>query len=557
MPQAIGVFIALIVVIFVVWVVAVAVLKALSLLIYVIPVVFAFIAAAGGVFSVVTAGWVLMGNGAPLPAVMTPQAVVDGHVFRRAPRGPSKGYGWDAAWPSYLPYQLKEDIRAIYLTQSGLIKRYWDGVSDSLVGTILGGIGLGVFGAVNFAVTIAATIALLPAFAAALLLRWALLFALRGLDTAYRLVLRSSAKCPHCYEPTTLPSFHCPDSHCSHVHRDLRPGRLGVVARRCACGTRLPTMVIRASLARLKAQCPSCNQPLTEGAGTRRNVQLPVFGTVASGKTRFLYGATVALSRRLGEQGGTLVGTDPESAKQLEEATRVITQRANTFHTDTTKPKAFGLLATPSQGRTVEIHFFDAAGEVFDNWTSSAHLRYLQSAEGLVFVIDPLTTPASQAALQRAGQPGVTVGHGSPGDSYDSTVEQVRAAGADLKKKSLAVVLSKADVLASLPVAGSMTAGDELSIHAWLAEHELDALLDRSRLDFKSVKFFLVNSLDAVDSDDPASPFHALNWLLHEAKVPLIKPSPIPTPPPAPVATHSGAAQPTQTPIDEFDWTKR
>src|SRR5262249_5769125 len=150
-----------------------------------------------------------------------------------------------------------------------------------------------------FVITTLTVALLVIPFACAMVLRWIAIYSLRGIDVAYRIIVRSSAKCSECYEPTTLPSFECPNASCANVHRDVRPGRLGVFVRRCGCGGAMPTMVIRASLAKLHAKCPSCNAALTTGAGSRRTIQIPVFGTTASGKTRFMLAATVAFDDKL------------------------------------------------------------------------------------------------------------------------------------------------------------------------------------------------------------------------------------------------------------------
>jgi hypothetical protein len=543
----IGAVIGIGVAVFVIWTVAVAAVKLVSLLVYVVPLVGTVAFVAGAVFAVLSTSWVLWGGGRPVPAVLDPQKVVAKQVFRREPTGPSKAYGWDWAWPSYLPYQVVEDAKAIVATVRGLLVGYWRSAATRIAAQhvaiqIIGYIALA-FAFVCFAVGAAVmaagiVVALSIPFAVAMVVRWISIYALRGLDAAYRTVRRSSAKCPECYEPTTLPSFECADAQCGQVHRDVRPGRLGVFARRCGCGNALPTTVVRASLAKLRAKCPYCDAYLTEGAGTRRIVQIPVFGTTASGKTRFMLAATVGLDQKLSSQGGSIAGTGPTSQGQLQRARELIAQRANTVKTDAQLPQAFGLLATPPEGRPVELHLFDAAGELFDKWNTSANLRYLQSAEVLVFVIDPLSTQAAKASLNRAGGTSVAVGSGSPSDSYDNAIEYLRAANADLKSKSLAVVLTKADVLLKLPVAGDLRPGDEAAIHHWLLDHDLDALVDRTRIDFKSVKYFIADSLNSTDPSAPLSPYHPLAWLLREVKANVLRAEPEqPLPGPSPAET--------------------
>ena len=98
--------------------------------------------------------------------------------------------------------------------------------------------------------------------------------------------LHAEASCPHCYHVMPWPAYRCPA--CSKLHRDLRPGQLGLFARRCDCGTLLPTMVLRAAW-RLPAVCQKCAKPLRAGSGALRDIRILIFGDTSAGKTRFLY----------------------------------------------------------------------------------------------------------------------------------------------------------------------------------------------------------------------------------------------------------------------------
>ena len=72
--------------------------------------------------------------------------------------------------------------------------------------------------------------------------------------TTYRWIERVSAsverprsKCPTCYEVTETPSYRCNGPGCATMHRDISPGPLGMIQRRCNCGQALPTTVGRAA----------------------------------------------------------------------------------------------------------------------------------------------------------------------------------------------------------------------------------------------------------------------------------------------------------------------
>src|SRR5699024_4689229 len=56
---------------------------------------------------------VLRGRGEEVPRIATPDRVVDGAVLGKAPVGRTKGFGWDHAWPVYLPHQAARDANAV------------------------------------------------------------------------------------------------------------------------------------------------------------------------------------------------------------------------------------------------------------------------------------------------------------------------------------------------------------------------------------------------------------------------------------------------------------
>ena len=56
--------------------------------------------------------------------------------------------------------------------------------------------------------------------------------------------MRTQAACMRCFHVTPWPAYQCPS--CRRPHHDVRPGRLGLLIRRCQCGRHLPTMASRA-----------------------------------------------------------------------------------------------------------------------------------------------------------------------------------------------------------------------------------------------------------------------------------------------------------------------
>src|SRR5947207_3184538 len=123
----------------------------------------------------------------------------------------------------------------------------------------------------------------------------------------------SAATCPHCAEVTRLPAYRCPGTACGSVHTDLRSGRLGVWRRRCACGTGLPTCVLRAGR-RLQAVCPHCDADLHPRAGLATDIRIAVAGGPGVGKTSLLRDSLSNLCTGTGAAPAQWQFADPPSA---------------------------------------------------------------------------------------------------------------------------------------------------------------------------------------------------------------------------------------------------
>jgi hypothetical protein len=117
---------------------------------------------------------------------------------------------------------------------------------------------------------------------------------LRAADTA---LLRARGLngmlCPSCCHRVEYPAYKCPS--CSHLHADIRPGRYGVLRRRCACdGKPMRTLILLGSH-RYPAFCTHCERSMSEAVGRSRELILPLFGGVAAGKTQLMAAMTKSL----------------------------------------------------------------------------------------------------------------------------------------------------------------------------------------------------------------------------------------------------------------------
>lgn len=497
---------------------------------------------------------VLQGRGRAAFTQLTPDDVVAGRAFRAAPRGDSRAYGWDRAWPTYTPYQAREDARGVRAECHDLTTRLWRWVHDCVSTAprlVLWG-SSGPRKATSRAT--AALVSALPGVAAGAILlppfagffvgmwisfaTWLLLTMLLGLlvltgqrlsvnalrwyDVLRRQQVRADLRCPHsgCYAVSTLPSYRCSNPACAVVHRTLQPGPLGLRSRRCACGTRLPNTIRRAS-ALLRPVCPSCNHEVPAGSGNRQTIQVPVIGSVGAGKSRLLAAGCTQLQDRLQELGGSLTALTPQAGTYVTAARSLVQRHSNTTKTPAVPPAGVPLLVTMGS-RSVEVQLMDAAGEAFFGWDETSRLRYLDRARAIIFVVDPLAFPQIHRELQATGLGrSVLTAVSEQEEAYAATVDRMRAEGMDVRKRELGVVVTKADILLRLPSGGDLLAHDSPSVRAWLVGHEFDRLVRRCEKDFAKVTFFLVDSLTSQNPQARTSPWWTLQWVLAVCKSPL------------------------------------
>jgi hypothetical protein len=91
----------------------------------------------------------------------------------------------------------------------------------------------------------------------------------------------------------------------------------------------------------------------------------------------------------------------------------------------------------------------------------------------------------------------------------------MRAESVRLRQRKVGVVLSKADVLLnfhrlqSWPIPPRQPQYSEV-----MFEHDFDLLITRMERDFGEVRYFLVDSMNSHDPDQPLSPWWTLQWAL-------------------------------------------
>jgi hypothetical protein len=339
---------------------------------------------------------------------------------------------------------------------------------------------------------------------------------LRAAERWRRGRLRTQAACMRCFHVTQWPAYQCPT--CLRPHHDIRPGRLGLLLRRCECGTHLPTMASRAAW-QLIPLCVRCQARLPEGAGAVRDVRVPVFGDTSAGKTRFLYASLNSLMQTSGRAGIDVSFPDEGSRKLAEFGLGVIRAGRETAKTSTNAQVAF-TCRLGSGHRSELVHMFDAAGEHFRSARQPDALRFLDEGHGLAYVLDPFSVKAVKMQLAGRGRAALDLAHAAadPELTYDEVASRLRDSGIPASTQLLAIVVSKADLLRS---AGLVVPTGSDEIARWLWDSGVHNLVISAPREFAEVRFFTVASQNVPPGglDDPGAP---LRWLLaaHGVRLP-------------------------------------
>lgn len=544
MYYVILIIVAVIVAFYLAWILLALLLRVFSFVVFYWVVGFSLMFVGGLLFSITIPWRVLSKRGRFDFRQLTPDDVVRGTAFKRGPRGENRHWGWDNAWPNYLPYQAVQDAKGVVGETRLIVGGMWESISFKIrFGHWTGG---GVKKIAAQAAGVAPRlfwIALLPvpffgfwcgvwlsvgAWMLAMVVlgavigtgQWLVLLVLRWSDILRRRRMNAELRCPHCYYRGTTPSYRCSDAGCPVIHRNMLPGPLGLTTRRCVCGTQLPN-TIRSASRKLKTVCPRCDHDLAGGSGLRHTVQLPVIGSVGAGKTRLLMAAVVQLKGRLTQRGGSLEGLTPAAESYVAQAEELMSKHADTNKTPDVAPEGVPLVLSNQAGRVTELQLMDAAGEAFATWDKTADLRYLDDASAFLFVLDPLAWPQFKRELRLQGlASSVLVTNEDQQNSYSSAVDRMRSENVSLGRRSLGVILSKADILMRLPSAAALRNGPNgtSEVRTWMLDHDFDLLITGMEMDFGSVHYFLSDSMGNRDLDDPLNPLLPLQWALEVSK---------------------------------------
>jgi len=268
---------------------------------------------------------------------------------------------------------------------------------------------------------------------------------LRGIDSVVLRIRHIKMFCPVCFERVPYPGYVCTGDR-RHPHHDVRPGRFGIVRRRCQCGEPMNTLLLFGS-AQMSAFCPHCDNLLEHRPGEAPEIVLPFFGAVGAGKTRLLFSVVTQLQSWDGAKELRAEFADSVTTRELATAEDILRSGATTWATSPELPRAHVIRLSTGKDTCI-LHMFDAAGERFYTAERTRELGYLGKSKTFVLVIDPLSVGSFWARLpagRQADLKRVRSTPPSPDLAYHQALQSIEAMGASPKDIRLAVVFSKAD----------------------------------------------------------------------------------------------------------------
>ncbi|MGN9912124.1 TRAFAC clade GTPase domain-containing protein [Phytohabitans sp. LJ34] len=296
------------------------------------------------------------------------------------------------------------------------------------------------------------------------------LYLLRGLDAGLSYLRGIKLSCPTCHNRVVYPAYECPG--CGTRHHDVRPGKYGLLRRVCACGHRMPTLLLLGSH-RMTAYCSNqvCGAPLAEGAGTAREIVVPMVGATTAGKTRMMLALAATLVDGHPMPGMHAEPADQETKRRLADLQESLRKKGGTDKTlaqDAMRGFSFNL-----NGGKVRrlVHIYDPPGERLNDSALLHELRFMRIADAFVFVVDPLAIPDVWDSLDAGAQSRyLPVRSARPPDFiFSQVVQSLEGMGVQPRKKALAVAVTKSDLTAGIPICGELGDGSD-AVRGWLNE---------------------------------------------------------------------------------------
>jgi hypothetical protein len=319
------------------------------------------------------------------------------------------------------------------------------------------------------------------------------LYALRGIDAGLSSIRRINLTCPTCHQHVVYPAYECPN--CGVKHRDVLPGKYGVLRRTCRCGHKLPTLLLLGSH-KMNAFCPhpGCGAPMADHAGIAAEVVVPMLGATTSGKTRMMLALAAALIDDNPLPGLSALPADEPTKVKIDQLQAALRSKGGTDKTlagDAMRAYSFNL---DGRGRVKRLmHIYDPPGERLNESARLHELRFMRAAHSFVFVVDPLAIPdvwdsldpTAQRAYQqfRSAQP--------PDFIFSQVLQNLEGMGVKPGKKTIAVAVTKSDLTDGIPICAELDGGGNDQVRDWLSDRAgMDNMVRAIAKAFGDVRYF-------------------------------------------------------------------
>lgn len=324
------------------------------------------------------------------------------------------------------------------------------------------------------------------------------------------------SRCANCKRISVVPVFQCPN--CGTEHDKLTPGPYGIFYRKCACNKKLPATFINGR-SRLEAKCPFCATDIAASNAKQFGIQL--VGGVSTGKTTFLAAFWHMYLENIRKQKKVSYDLFPDEA--FNELEHWFKQGLSSSTTET-NANMYSVVHRVKKETPYQLTIYDIAGEAFTDLSNSIQQQQFRYCEGLIFVIDPTTTPKNVSETFSSFITEFRGLHGKHSSKTSDIPVAVIISKADLYKKEIGLpkitarYKQRPNEFADANTQGSLNLTRNGASREFLDSHGYGSVLNLLEGDFTHVQYYPVSAMGHTAAvGQPYEPWGVLEpvmWLL-------------------------------------------
>lgn len=257
---------------------------------------------------------------------------------------------------------------------------------------------------------------------------------------------RVEQHCPHCYAAFRLPYFRCP--HCGEVHKNLIPGRCGILVAKCTCGHFIPCSVL-SHRSKLVGVCPNpkCEKDLA--ASNARQFFIQIIGGNSSGKTAFSAAFQHQYLKLAQDNGGYIISGEPKDVFDALESmyTNGLTEPSSPFEVS-----SYNYVHHLKGTAAHSLIFNDIPDEVLLSEEYEKSPLNFGYTDGIIIIIDPLSVASLRNECIRQGDTSALSGFSTDNceaiivDFINKFSEIVGRPARKMSDIPVAVLIAKSDI---------------------------------------------------------------------------------------------------------------